>query len=173
MIQWEYGLLILGMMFIVAAMFSLGRSRKKRSATQTTARDHVDRARQKQGVRDELEALMVDINRMARDLGAQLDAKIVRIEKALRDADQRITQLEALQDALAHPHTHTQASTPSHTEDHHAGLSTSSHHHAHQADPLTREVYALADQGIGPHDIAEQLGEHIGKVELILALRHG
>lgn len=179
---WKYGILIIGIMFIIAAMFSLGRGRKKKSTGQVSARDHVDRARQKQGVRDELEALMVDINRMAKDLGAQLDAKIVRIEQATREADQRIAQLHALQHELNQP-----LSPPNHAASApaaapHAGLEDPHAAHAQlitpqrppdQADPLTREVYALADQGIGPGDIAEQLGEHVGKVELILALRSG
>ncbi len=169
--DWEYGLLVLGILFIIAAMFSLGRSRNKSAATQATARDHVERARQKQGVRDELEALMVDINRMAKDLGSQLDAKVVRIEKAVRDADERIARLEALgqQADQAPARSAVSASLP---PDEHAELITPQRP-PDQADPLTREVYALADQGIGPGDIAEQLGEHVGKVELILALRSG
>jgi hypothetical protein len=174
--QWEYGLLVVGILFIIAAMFSLGRKRKHAAGEQTTARDHVDRARQKQGVRDELEALMVDINRMAKDLGSQLDAKIVRIEKATRDADERIAQLQALRDTFD-PAAHASATnptpaTPADDEPAYENL-VAPQRPPDQADPLTREVYALADQGIGPADIAEQLGEHVGKVELILALRSG
>ena len=172
--QIGYGILAVGILFIIAAMFSLGRGRKKRSADQPTGRDHVERARQKQGVRDELEALMVDINRMAKDLGAQLDAKVVRIEKAVRDADERIDQLNALREQLSQP------LSPSPTQSAEAQLVqplpddlNPPHRPPDQADPLTRDVYALADQGIGAHDIAEQLSEHVGKVELILALRGG
>lgn len=169
---WKYGLLVVGILFIIAAMFSLGRGRSKQSAGQHTARDHVERARQKQGVRDELEALMVDINRMARDMGGQLDAKLIRIEQATREADERIAELQRLSSAaqvpevqaaamIAQPDTSQAADEPTLQEP------------ANQADPLTREVYALADRGIGAGDIAEQLGEHVGKVELILALRAG
>jgi hypothetical protein len=38
-------------------------------------------------------------------------------------------------------------------------------------DTLAGQVYALADQGFSPVDIAQRLGQHTGKVELILALR--
>lgn len=38
-------------------------------------------------------------------------------------------------------------------------------------DPLADSVYQLADDGLGPEQIARQLDEHVGKVELILALR--
>lgn len=174
-----YGILGVGVLFIIAAMFSLGRGRKKQAQGQATARDHVERARAKQGVRDELEALMVDINRMAKDLGAQLDAKVVRIEQATREADERIAELRRLEQSLAQASQAAHQAPPpvppapaeaTHTD---PDASPALHQPANQADPLTREVYALADQGIGPSDIAEQLGEHVGKVELILALRSG
>ena len=162
--NWQYGIAAVGILFIIMAMFSLGRSRKRTIASRDSARDHVDRARQKQGVRDDLEALMVDINRMARDLGGQLDAKIIRIEKANQEAEERIAQLEALRESLANPaalqaQPADQIVTPQAAPE--------------DADPLTREVYALADQGVGPADIAEKLNEHVGKIELILALRTG
>lgn len=38
-------------------------------------------------------------------------------------------------------------------------------------DPATQMIYELADQGRAAIDIARELDEHIGKVELILALR--
>lgn len=173
--DWAYGLLAVGILFIIAAMFSLGRSRNRQASTRATARDHVERARQKQGVRDELEALMVDINRMAKDLGGQLDAKIVRIEQATREADERIAQLQALKDTLSQPAPYAVQPPPATAElvGDVAGMDAPQPHPASQpqADSLTREVYALADSGLGPGDIAEQLGEHVGKVELILALR--
>lgn len=174
--QLGYGILTIGILFIIAAMFSLGRSRTRRASGSETARDHVDRARQKQGVRDELEALMVDINRMAKDLGGQLDAKIVRIEQAVREADERIAQLDALRDSMSHPAEYQQGQASEQGDpfaDHLGDQLVTPQAPADQTDPLTREVYALADQGIGPVDIADRLDEHIGKVELILALRTG
>ena len=41
------------------------------------------------------------------------------------------------------------------------------------SDPLTRQIYEMADQGTTPVEIAQQLDEQVGKVELILALRSG
>jgi len=162
--NWQYGIAIVGILFIIMAMFSLGRARKKTSSSRDTGKDHIDRARQKQNVRDDLEALMVDINRMARDLGGQLDAKIIRIEKANEEAEERIAQLQALRDELANPSAmqrpaDDQVVTPQADPD--------------QTDPRTRRIYTLADQGKGPADIAQELDEHVGKIELILALRSG
>ena len=173
--QWAYGLLAVGILFVIMAMFSLGRGRKRKASVRDTARDHVERARQKQGVRDELEALMVDINRMAKDLGAQLDAKIIRIEQANREADERIAQLQALREELSQPAASSQLVAPAYAEagDALTPPAADPGDGSGPADPLTREVYALADQGVGAGDIAQRLGEHVGKVELILALRTG
>ena len=163
----EVGLLILGILFIIAAMFSLGRSRRRSTSGKATARDHLEYAKQKQGVRNDLESLMVDLEQMARRLSAQLDAKTLQVEKATREADERIAQLRALQEQLARPATSVAAAPRSDSYDPgHAPASPG------EGDPLTREVYALADQGRGPTDIARQLNEHVGKVELILALRN-
>jgi hypothetical protein len=38
-------------------------------------------------------------------------------------------------------------------------------------DPVAEDVYRLADGGKSSVEIAKELGEHTGKVELILALR--
>ncbi len=38
-------------------------------------------------------------------------------------------------------------------------------------DPLTKQVYSLADAGRSPLNIARDLNEQVGKIELILALR--
>ncbi|MEM6505388.1 MAG: hypothetical protein AAF711_07965 [Planctomycetota bacterium] len=162
--QWQYGIAAVGILFIIMAMFSLGRGRQRSAASRDTGRDHLERAREKQGVRDELEALMVDINRMARDLGGQLDAKIIRIEKATQEAEERIAQLQALRDELSDPYALKQPG-PDQLVTPQAGADTT--------DTFTRQVYALADEGKGPRDIAQQLDEHVGKIELILALRSG
>ena len=38
-------------------------------------------------------------------------------------------------------------------------------------DPLAEQIYELADAGRTPVEIAQDLDEQVGKVELILALR--
>ena len=162
--NWQYGIAAVGILFIIMAMFSLGRARKRTVDSRDSARDHVDRARQKQAVRDDLEALMVDINRMARDLGGQLDAKIIHIEKATQEADERIAQLKALLAELSDPYAMNKPAGDQLVTPQASAAAT---------DPLTRQVYALADEGKGPSAIAEQLDEHVGKIELILALRSG
>jgi hypothetical protein len=40
-----------------------------------------------------------------------------------------------------------------------------------RTDPRHERIYALADQGLSPRDIARELGRPTGEIELILALR--
>ena len=190
--KWEVGLLLLGIVFIIMALFSFGRSRKKKNVDAPTAREHLERTRQRQGVRNDLQGLMVEIEQMAKRMGAQLDAKTIHLEKALREADERIAQLQALRDtgprgtssgggaAGSSPYAlPTDAPSQDAPGAPLADLSPTGLTDADVADedaytdPLTREVYALADRGQGAQSIAQSLGEHVGKVELILALRQG
>lgn len=57
-------------------------------------------------------------------------------------------------------HRPTASTTPVHTGAEHSG-----------PDPLTSEIYRLADQGLSHVEVARKLNQHVGKVELILALR--
>ena len=149
-----------------------------------TAAERVERDRQERAMRRDLDTLATEIEDMARRVGAELEQRAERLEQLLRDADQRIARLEA-----AAPPTH---ETPGAS---HNGASSSNpptggapaasatvpspsaaidHRPASHdlvEDPLTRRVHELADRGQSAADIANALHEHVGKIELILALR--
>ncbi len=189
------GLLVIGILFICAWLLMRLRRRGLQGPGFPTARENLERYRQKDAIRDDLERLMVDIEQLAKRLGAQLDAKSMRIEKLVDDADLRIAQLQqVLRDQHATPPRAAEfgdnaASPPVHrsaTESAGAKLSappaagplTSSldtpsalADAGPSVDPLAREVHRLADQGMSAPEIARQTTEHVGKVELILALR--
>jgi len=142
-------LLILGLLLINLWLFMRLRSRRHRKAGEATSQERIERNKQLGGMRTDLEELMVEIEQMAKRLGAQLDAKAIQLEHLIEDADKKIGQARQSNATIARPQQ--QPSQPS--------------------DPLARSVYELADQGVEPTDIAQKLDEHIGKVELILALR--
>jgi hypothetical protein len=79
--------------------------------------------------------------------------------------DERLDRLERSSEAKTAPepngHIHVRPSQPAAAP---AALRDTS-------DPVMREVYALADEGKSAMEIATQLDEHAGKVELMLALR--
>ncbi|MFI4859848.1 MAG: hypothetical protein ACIAXF_04100 [Phycisphaerales bacterium JB063] len=185
--EWTGAIFLLGVVLIIMALFSWGRARRKQAGTNVTAREHLERAKQKQHVRNDMQELMVEIEQMAKRLGAHLDAKTIHIEKAIREADERIAQLEALRasapGAVQSVSAPTQTPTPPARSDDADAAETADASSAEDAgelpppadepytDPLMGRVYALADAGKGPQAIAQELQEQVGKVELILALR--
>lgn len=87
-----------------------------------------------------------------RELTAVLDTRIETLDVLVQQADDRIAQLTATDH-----HSGSHAPTPAVAE-----AST---------DSQKQAIYSLADAGHTPAEIAQRLGQHAGKVELILALR--
>lgn len=228
---------VLGLLLIVLSLFFSIRKRRKTPRSEPTAREQLERTNQQQGMRDDLQSLMVEIEQMAKRLSSQIDSKTVRLEKLLSEADHKIDQLERMTGQTAPPGEAASSQNPGTTDSHgsgstngsspsmdHAGSSASAATWSDQAndptrfessalsssdaldqpsasrdveargmassktghaalpqagyrssdahdDPLTRSIYELADAGKAAQQIASELNEHTGKVELILALR--
>ena len=89
---------------------------------------------------------------MVREATAKLETRAARLEVLLEHADQRIAGLERALDGSDTP-----SSAPATTDSH--------------ADPIKARVFSLADDGLSAIEIAQQTDQHVGEVELILALR--
>lgn len=119
--------------------------------------------------RDELERLVADAREAIRIGCGQLDERIGRLERLLEQAD-RIGE---------HPRSGCEVEPRGSSDRAHAWVGAISPSRAPavealsetQADPLTHEVYTLHDAGRNALEIATQLHEHLGKIELMLALR--
>ncbi|MEO1718510.1 MAG: hypothetical protein AAFR76_15530 [Planctomycetota bacterium] len=105
-----------------------------------------------------IEARAANAADQIRELTAVLDTRIETLDVLIQQADDRIAQLSSTPAVSPTPHAH----------GHPAG------HHAAAPDPGDsgkQAIFELADQGHTPAEIAARLGQHAGKVELILALR--
>jgi hypothetical protein len=154
-----------------------------------TPREQLERMKQERGMRRDLGELAGEVEALAQRLGAQLDAQARRVEDLIRQADQRIARLEALQkvsgcisgDAKSNPTPFSEPGSPTGPVLTDSPTLRSTLPPATQAtrpapaaqsdDPMARRIYQLADAGLDSQSIARKLGEHVGKVELILALR--
>jgi seryl-tRNA synthetase len=158
----------LGVVLITVSLMMGIRKRRRRSHAKGTARDRVEELKQHQAVRGDFEQLMVEVEQLSKRFGAQLDAKTVQMERLIEEAEQKIAELKQLEQArqATNQSSVTQASSskPQAT----ASTATES---STPDDTLKRSVCGLADQGHDPIEIARRLNEHVGKVELILALR--
>lgn len=161
---WIIALLVMGILLVTASMMIGLRNRKQRGSTQITAREQLERVKQREGLKRDLEALAVEIEEMARRIGAQLDNKAARIETLLAQADAAATRLEQARMALLQP----ASNAP---PDARPGAKQPTTVAASGGDRLTSDVVRLHAEGMSAADIARAVGEDAGKIELILALR--
>jgi hypothetical protein len=179
---------VIGILLIIASLVMGIRKRKRRAATAPTAREQLERTQQQQGMRDDLQSLMVEIEQLAKRLSSQLDTKTVYLEKVISEADEKIAQLQRLRDEVEDAQSEDasagarRASIAGRTTAGGQGQTATSQPGPRLSQPkrqavggapdaLTQSVYDLADQGKPASEIASELNEHIGKIELILALR--
>jgi hypothetical protein len=109
------------------------------------------------------------------DLCARLDERAARLEALLVDAKASIARLEALHASTPPPSAPRARRAAKHNEppllEVVAQTSVGARGAQSPSDPLCARVYELADSGADAVEIAKQLSEHTGKVQLILALR--
>ena len=131
-------------------------------------------------VEREMSNLLVELSEMARQVTAQLDTRATKLELLMKEADEKIETLRTLQASPPPP-----ASSPPPTPSAPASRQSVAEREALMqpletplspssepvVDPRHAEIYALADQGRTPVDIASRLGRPSGEIELILALR--
>ena len=134
-------------------------------------------ARQR-SVEREMSNLLVELSEMARQVTAQLDTRSTKLELLMREADEKIETLQRLQSSLPPNPQSNQSPAPAFRQSAAERAALMQPLDAApppppepQVDPRHAEIYALADQGRTPRDIASQLGRPSGEVELILALR--
>lgn len=158
-------------MWLMMRLAKRHKTRQQRGTAATlTPDERLERMKQERGVKGDLEGLMVEIEELSKRVGARLDVKIVQVERLIRDADQRIAELQRLRGSAEPPNAQQAPGlTP---QPHDAGAAAAPVLPDSQpGDELSRDVYRLADAGNTPVEIARALREHVGKVELILALR--
>lgn len=168
--QWLPAMLLSVGIVIMLVLWTMSiRNRSsRRSATYETPREQIDRIKAGHKSRENEHGLSAEFVTSATELTSRLENKAERLEQLIEQAEVRIIQLNKLVNRLAIEQTEdsgtakasdqvTRQSSPIPTE---------------SPDPLLQKVCSLADKGHSPVEIAMQLDEQVGKVELILALRN-
>jgi len=154
--EWAAVLLFGGAALVLAVPAVRAYLARRRSGTNVPApvSDRALRFNRLAREREELESLMSDVRELTRLCAAQIDARTARLEHLLERAERAAAQLNTrASDAPLIGTRRVSVDAPA------------------PADPVTSKVYSLADAGRSPVEIASELGEHVGKVELMLALR--
>jgi hypothetical protein len=153
--NWQTYVMLAGIVVVIFFLMRANAMRQRQQRSQSGGDDDRHAARAATQIRDQLDELMVQLEELTRVSNAKIDTRCARIEALIADADERIRRLEELvgqaesSDASADP-------TPS------SGTSVNPEHAA---------IYALAEAGKSPVQIAAEVGRDVGEVELILALR--
>jgi len=159
-------LLLAGVVMLIIVLMGRVRKKSRRSSREPTPepKERIETIRAKSDTAAVLQHRVAQSAEITRELTALIDNRSEKLELLIQHADERINRLERLsqeaQQRLTPRHAETQ-STPDKPRSE-ATLAT---------DALRQQIYDLADQGHVANEIAQRLGQHAGKVELILALR--
>jgi hypothetical protein len=162
------GVVAIGVLLTISIRGKIAR----RNADRPTGRELIDqvKSRAHTGAGQDVAEQTAEMVNTARRLAAQLDNKAKRLEILIGEADRRIEALGGSATAAPvertpeSPKARKTAEPPPRPEPEDPAPEP-------PADPLTRAVYELADRGRNAIDIARELDEQVGKIELILALR--
>lgn len=165
------GTMLIILVGIVLMVISLRRRSEHRERPPSeVARDYARRVRDHEPVKGDMEALLVEIQEMARQISAQLDTKFAKLDVLLQDADDRIRQLERLTTQAGRPGVDVTVDDDGPRIDV-APTDGNGNGNGNGLTDEQRKIYGLADAGRTAIEIARQTGQNPGEVELILALR--
>ncbi|MFU8829524.1 MAG: hypothetical protein ACNA8P_08840 [Phycisphaerales bacterium] len=133
--------------------------------------------------RDSLERLMVEVQELTRVCAAQIENRATKLEQLIELADRRIQYLdERSRQPIESSEAHRRAEQSPPRVMTNSGVSRPSRDWASEdgtheevrpnRDQLATRVHELSEMGLNSVEIARQLDEQVGKVELILALRN-
>jgi hypothetical protein len=158
--------LILGLGVVLLIYMAVLRPMMRRKKDPLEQRSSFSSLSQQRSVERQMQSLLVELSEMARQIGAQLDTRAAKLELLIREADEKIAALRA----ASNNGSRSQSADPP------ARLAGSASDDPPFAEPESdaprhAEIYALADRGRDPFEIATQLARPLGEIELILALR--
>jgi hypothetical protein len=138
---------------------------------------------QQRSVERQMSNLLVELSEMARRITAQLDSRAAKLELLIKEADEKIAALKAVEQTRTEPTPKPsfQPNSPPKSSERFQSMRIVSPPldddedtptlNLEPPDPRYEQVYMLADQGRSAIEIAKKLGRPSGEIELILALR--
>lgn len=153
----------------VMVVITRRRYAQSRQRTNPPASELYEQLKNETGAKRELEALMMELDELARQLMGRLDSRFAKLEATIKDADERIDRLNRMIRAK-NGHAALDVTVD---EDGSEGLTSIGkvESQSRETNDPHAEVYRLADQGLTPVEIATKVGRSTGEIELILSLR--
>lgn len=160
------------LMACAIVMLTIAVHRRRREGfgnTPKPPRERMDELAHQRGVKDDMQALLAELQDLSRKINAQIDTKFAKLETAIADADRRIEALQRLSHAVRGEPTLDVTVGEDTQADPQPGLRAAPAEAGLQDRHAA--VYELADEGKSAVEIAQALGRTPGEIELILALR--
>ena len=153
---------VVGLTILMRSTARRVRASKQVSATPPKER-YVEYQEASRAVRN-MGQVMLELDQLSREVHGRLDTKLVRLETIIRDADERIERLSRLAKAGE------DRPSPEITVDEEASQVPGTPGGGAQDRRHTR-IFELADSGLTTLEVAKQVGQTPGEIELILSLR--
>lgn len=130
-------------------------------------------------IKGDMEHLLIELDKVSKEISGQVETKFARLDAIITEADRRIAALRIILDAakaagasLGVEDTLERAPSATDATTRPSTLDVSSDVRDPEAiNAQHDEIFALADQGMLPLEIARKLDRRVGEVELILNLR--
>jgi len=142
------------------------RTRRSMQTPRHAARERYEAASKQSSSLRDVEDVMLELDKLAREVNGRLDIRFAKLEALIRDADERLATYERL----------TKSPTADEATEHLDITLGAAQPDAPDPPPKMQdsphaEVYRLADAGMTSIQIAEETGKTIGEIDLILTLR--
>ena len=141
----------------------------RRNADRLSPRETIERLKAAGQQRGHAQSALAELLETAQQVGAKLDNKAARLELLIQQADHRIAQMSQNNEASGVASDRPPLTAAAALD--RAPAAVALNEPGVPLDPLTQSVYELADSGYQSIQIAQELDEQVGKIELILSLR--
>jgi len=158
------GLLLAGIAALAIPRYSkFAKARSGDAAPRPSVGDRSAEAAALARERKSLQGLIAEAREASRLASLEIDARLERLERLIEQADDAADRLEPADQRGPHSFAELKPASRSRDERRPRDVEPG-------PDPLALRAMELADQGRSPLEIAQHLGEHPGKIELVLAL---
>lgn len=189
-------MLALAIVMLTMVMLSTRRKiRRNLRGPEEGVRERYDKLKAERRASRDLEEIMIDLDKLAREVNGKIDTRLAHLEALIRDADQRIETMRNMRDDLiaqqpasSRPPKSESGSQATASQKNQEGAATKPKSAPAiditlgdetdqpteiqpPADGHDADIYRLADAGMTPIEIAQELGRGTGEIELVLSLR--
>ncbi len=170
----QTALLTLGLLIAGAVVIS-GRRRAKdrQNSPQAYVRERTRRIEEERRVAEDVEAVMIRLEQLAREVEAQVNEQLARLESATRAADERIRELNGSAPSARSKTTPSSPSIDITVDDPiapPAAARPGAPRSVERRESPAQSIARLAAGGKSPRQIARELSKSLGEVELTLAV---